>query len=88
MTDVTCIPDEPMEAMSASARNVLAHVCEGDCHTFGSVISWCEARGDCTHLVTCPGCGERWVVDDDDLTALERWTEANGGGFSCGVHVA
>lgn len=71
--------------MSPGAAEVIAHLCEGDCLTFGSVISWCESRGDCVHLVTCPSCGTKYHLDDDDIDALERWTAANGDALVCGV---
>jgi hypothetical protein len=64
---------------------VIAHLCEGDCHAFGDLVEWCEARGDCTIAVVCPSCSRQWIIDDDELDALRRWTAANGAGLGCGV---
>lgn len=71
--------------MSQGATEVIAHLCEGDCLTYGSVISWCESRGDCVHLVTCPSCGTQYHLDDEDIEALERWTSAHGDALVCGI---
>ena len=64
---------------------VIAHLCEGDCHAFGDLIEWCEARGDCTVAVVCPSCSKQWIIDDDELDDLKRWTAANGSTLGCGV---
>ena len=64
---------------------VIAHLCEGECHAFGDLVEWCESRGDCTVAVVCPSCSRRWIIDDDELDALRRWTAANGSHLGCGV---
>lgn len=64
---------------------VITHLCEGDCHAFGDLIEWCESRGDCTVAVVCPSCSHQWVIDDDELDELRRWTAANGAHLGCGV---
>ena len=64
---------------------VIAHLCEGDCHAFGDLVEWCEARGDCTVAVVCPSCSRQWIIDDDELDDLKRWTAANGAALGCGV---
>lgn len=85
MADFARINQSTVAHLSEGAAEVIAHLCEGDCLTFGSVISWCETRGDCVHEVTCPSCGTRFQLDDDDIAALERWTAANGDALVCGV---
>lgn len=64
---------------------VITHLCEGECHTFGDLIEWCESRGDCTVTVVCPSCSHQWVIDDDELDALRDWTAANGFHLGCGI---
>ncbi|MEZ4499183.1 MAG: hypothetical protein R2839_03760 [Thermomicrobiales bacterium] len=38
--------------------------------------------------VVCPGCDMRFLIDDDDLIELKRWTAAQGFAFGCGVALA
>ncbi|HET9658937.1 MAG TPA: hypothetical protein VFP05_01300 [Thermomicrobiales bacterium] len=64
---------------------VIAHLCEGECHAFGDLVEWCESRGDCTVAVVCPSCARQWIIDDDELDALRRWTATNGTHLGCGV---
>lgn len=85
MADFFRVDQTTVTRMSDGAAEVLAHLCEGDCQTFGSVLSWCETRGDCVHVVTCPSCGTTFQLDDDDISALERWTDQNGEALVCGV---
>lgn len=85
MADFVRVDQSTVEKMSTGASDVIAHLCEGDCQTFGSVMSWCETRGDCVHVVTCPSCSAAWQLDDDDIDALDRWTEQNGDALVCGV---
>ncbi|MER3436230.1 MAG: hypothetical protein C4346_00560 [Chloroflexota bacterium] len=76
---------EPAEFTSPTIRKILAHLCEGACHTFGSVIEWCETRGDCAYAVMCPSCKTQFVVEEDELIELRRWTERTGYALACGV---
>jgi hypothetical protein len=64
---------------------VIAHLCEGDCHAYGDLIEWCESRGDCTVAVVCPSCSRQWIIDDDELAELKRWTAVHGSALGCGV---
>lgn len=64
---------------------VIAHLCEGDCHAFGDLVEWCESRGDCTVAVVCPSCSRQWIIDDDELDALRAWTDTHGSNLGCGV---
>lgn len=85
MTDFKRISEDTIVDLSDGAAEVLAHLCEGECQTYGSVLSWCETRGDCVHEVTCPSCGTKFILDDDDIAALERWTDEHGNALVCGV---
>jgi hypothetical protein len=49
------------------------------------VLEWCEARGDCCQAVVCPVCATQFVVDDDELAELLRWTDDQGQALVCGV---
>lgn len=73
------------EALSPGVLAVLRHLCSGECHAIGGVLEWCEARGDCLQAVVCPTCDARFVVDDDELGELCRWTDAEGHALVCGV---
>jgi len=73
------------ESLSPAVLAIVSHLCEGDCHTYGSVLQWCEARGDCVYAIVCPGCDRQFLIEEDDLAALERWTVANGDALVCGV---
>jgi hypothetical protein len=73
------------ETLTPAVLAVLQHLCQGDCHAFGGVLEWCEARGDCAQAVVCPVCSSQFVVDDDELNELLRWTDEQGQVFVCGV---
>lgn len=76
-----------LEELSPVVGEIIAHLCAGDaaCRDFGFVLEWCEARGDCCFAVVCPGCARQFVVDDDELAELRRWTDAEGNALVCGV---
>jgi hypothetical protein len=76
---------QPMLEAPDIFTEVIAHLCEGECHAFGDLVEWCESRGDCTIAVVCPSCARQWIIDDDELDALRRWTSANGTHLGCGV---
>lgn len=71
--------------ISPVVGRILMHLCEGDCHTFGDILEWCETRGDCAHAVVCPSCGAQFVIDEEELTELRRWTEVHGNLHVCGI---
>lgn len=81
------VVDVTGEAFPASpaVSQILAHLCTGDCHTFGDVLEWCEARGDCSHAVVCPTCQKQFVIDEEELGELRQWTSRNGSIYVCGV---
>ena len=74
-----------MALISPTVREILYHLCEGNCHTFGAVVEWCESRNDCAYTVHCPGCSSQFMVDEDELTELLRWTDQEGNALVCGV---
>lgn len=85
MSDVGRTSEINVESLSLGAREIIQHLCESDCRTFGSVMQWCETRGDCVYIVRCPGCTSQYVIDEDDLCALEAWTRNYGQMLVCGV---
>jgi hypothetical protein len=74
-----------VESFSPVVLAVLQHLCEGRCHSIGGVLEWCETRGDCSQAVVCPACHAQFVVDDDELAELLRWTNDQGQALVCGV---
>lgn len=85
MADFIRVDQSTVTKLSDGAADVIAHLCEGDCLTYGTVVSWCEGRNDCVHQVSCPKCGTKFQLDDDDIDQLERWTEQHGNALVCGV---
>jgi hypothetical protein len=77
-----------IDALSPAVHDIVRHLCEGECHTYGSVLQWCETRGDCVYAVTCPECAKQFIVEESELAQLERWTETNGHQLVCGVRYA
>lgn len=75
------------DILSPTVRDIIAHLCSGAerCHGHGMVVEWCETRGDCCYGVVCPGCSVQFVVDDEELAELRRWTDAAGNALVCGV---
>jgi hypothetical protein len=75
------------EILRPTVRAILAHLCGGEerCRQFGFVVEWCESRGDCAYAVVCPGCSLQFLVSDEDLEELRRWTDAEGNALVCGV---
>jgi len=74
------------EILSPTVRDILIHLCRSNCHAYGAVVEWCESRGDCCYAVVCPGCAHQFLVDDDELAELRRWTDTEGRALVCGVH--
>jgi hypothetical protein len=88
MRDSGRIPDTSLANLSTAAQEIVRHLCESDCRSFGSVTEWCETRGDCTYAVQCPGCSSQFVIDEEDLVALEAWTRLHGQTLVCGIRDA
>jgi hypothetical protein len=85
MVDAERIDAILAESISPAVLAVLQHLCQGSCHAFGAVMEWCETRGDCLQAVVCPVCSAQFVVDDDELAELLRWTDDQGKALVCGV---
>ena len=85
MVDAQRLEALALATLSPAVLDILRHLCEGDCHTIGGVLEWCETRGDCVQVVVCPACATQFVVDDDELTELLRWTDDQGQALVCGV---
>jgi len=71
--------------LGVNVQHIVAHLCTSDCHAFGSVLQWCETRGDCCYAVVCPSCRTQFLMEEGALAELERCTEANGHALVCGV---
>lgn len=82
---MTLIDPSSVNVENPAVLAIVRHLCEGDCHTFGDVLEWCESRGDCSYAVVCPTCSKQFLIDEDDLNDLRRWTEARGEALACGV---
>lgn len=91
MTDIDgvgVVAGTELELLGPTVREILAHLCGGageGCRSFGMVVEWCESRGDCAYAVVCPGCSVQFLVDEDELAELRRWTDAEGNALVCGV---
>ena len=85
MVDAQRVDTLPIDSLSPVVLDVLKHLCAGKCHAFGGVLEWCEARGDCSQAVVCPVCATQFLVDDDELSELLRWTNEQGQVLVCGV---
>ena len=89
MPNPTVVLDNTVIAdMSPALEAIVRHLCEGDCHAYGDLIEWCDSRNDCIVAVVCPTCDTRFLIDDDDLIELKRWTASQGIAFGCGVALA
>ncbi len=75
------------EILSPTVREIIHHLCQGEerCRSYGFVVEWCETRGDCAYGVVCPSCSLQFVVDEEELAELRRWTDAEGNALVCGV---
>lgn len=66
---------------SSQAARILQHLCSKG--LYGDVTEWCEMRGDCVWVVTCPDCHTSFTIDDDEYEELVALSRAEG--QSCGV---
>ena len=76
---------EQLEMSDALARDVVAHFCSESCHGFGEAVELCESRGDCVIVITCPCCGKRFTLDDDQYDMLVTWSQSDGAALACGI---
>jgi hypothetical protein len=72
-------------ALGTTVQAIIDHLCQDPCHAYGAVLEWCESRGDCVSAIVCPSCSTQFVVDDDELAELQRWTDSQGQLLVCGV---
>jgi hypothetical protein len=80
-------PQAGANILSPTVREIIFHLCAGadTCRGLGMVVEWCET-GDSAYAVVCPGCSLQFLVDEDDLAELRRWTDTSGNALVCGVH--
>jgi hypothetical protein len=57
------------------------HLCAKN--LFGDVTEWCEMRGDCVYVVTCPDCRTTFTLNDDEYDELVHWSQVSG--QACGI---
>ena len=83
------IPVEVIDTavVSPSVHAILVHLCSDPCHAFGAIVEWCETRGDCVQAVVCPTCRREFLIDDDELAELRRWTDGDGNLLACGIRI-
>ena len=62
-------------------ETILAHLCGKG--IYGDVTEWCEMRGDCVYVVTCPDCNDTFTLVEDEYEALLRRTREVG--MACGI---
>lgn len=71
--------------LSPLVREILQHLCEGENPSYGSIVEWCETRGDCAQAVVCPNCGAQYLLDDEEMSELRRVSTRTTDTLSCGV---
>jgi hypothetical protein len=71
--------------LSPVVREILQHLCESDHPTYGSIVEWCETRGDCAQAVVCPHCGAQYLLDDEEMGELRLISTRTTDILSCGV---
>ena len=50
---------------------------------YGDVTEWCEMRGDCVWVITCPDCRQMFTLDEDGYQELVAWSQSEG--QNCGI---
>lgn len=71
--------------VSPVVREILLHLCESENPRYGSIVEWCESRGDCCQAVVCPECGAQYLLDDEEIDELRRISARTDQILSCGV---
>lgn len=74
-------------APSPAVQAIIEHLCQDPCHAYGAVLEWCESRHDCVSAILCPSCSHQFVVDEDELAELRRWTDQQGHILVCGIRI-
>lgn len=65
----------------SAVDRVREHLCSKG--LYGDVTEWCETRNDCIYVVTCPDCGEEFMLIDDEYDVLLHWSRSSD--QACGV---
>ena len=73
------------DVTSPVVREILMHLCEMENPSYGSIIEWCETRGDCAQAVVCPECGVQYLLDDEEMAELRVISARTGEILACGV---
>jgi len=69
------------EVTSPVVREILTHLCEMESPSYGSIIEWCETRGDCAQAIVCPECGAQYLLDDEEMAELRVISARTGEGM-------
>ena len=77
--------DQCRDEADLVVREILTHLCEMESPSYGSIIEWCETRGDCAQAVVCPECGAQYLLDDEEMAELRVISARTGEILSCGV---
>jgi hypothetical protein len=72
-----------MQTTSSTVDDVREHLCSKG--LYGDVAEWCEMRGDCVFVVSCPECGRMFTLDEDEYDELLAWSRSSD--QSCGIAV-
>lgn len=81
-TSIDQLVDSPV---SPVVREILLHLCESESPSYGSIVEWCESRGDCAQAVVCPHCGAQYLLDDEEMAELRLVSARTNEILSCGV---
>lgn len=66
---------------SSQVAQIHQHLCSKG--LYGDVTEWCEMRGDCVWVVTCPDCRKTFTIDEDEYQELVALSRSEG--QSCGI---
>lgn len=70
-----------LSTSSSVVDGVREHLCSKG--LYGDVTEWCETRHDCVYVVTCPDCGQEFMLTDEEYDELLVWSQS--GEQACGV---
>ena len=70
-----------LEPRLSLVEEVLSHLCGKN--VYGYVTEWCEMRHDCVYVVTCPECGQSFMLLEEEYDALIELSTQRAG--SCGI---
>lgn len=72
-----------IHSTSSLVDQVREHLCSKG--LYGDVTEWCEMRGDCVWVVTCPDCRQAFTLDEDTYDELLAWSRSAD--QSCGITI-